>query len=174
LVGSAEKLVTSYSVRKPRPYSFFRVHPGENYRAEAYLYVDKNEEGLEKETYLLSPIFAAQLDIELLSVFKATKLFLAIERHAEKPFVWPVRFPLGDSKDNEYWRTAREHAERAMTEWIRIEAKEGSYQCYFPNGRIPEPTWTNTPFSEILRLAFKNRVIRGVDHPIIKDLCGEA
>jgi|SRR5208283_2138604 len=173
LVAPAKKLISSYSVRKPKSFAFFRVHPGEDYQAEAYLYTDKDEDGMNKEVYLVSTVFAARLDDELLSAFKPHKLYLAIERHAEKPFLWPVRFTLNGEKDNEHWRTARQHAETAKSEWVRIEAKEGSYQSYLPAKKLPEPAWVDIPFNEILRLGFKGRVIDNLDHPIIKDLRGE-
>jgi hypothetical protein len=168
----AEKLITSYSVRKPKKNAFFRVNSDPDYEVEAYLYVVKDEGGLEKETYLINTQFALRLDPEILGVFSPSKLYLAIERHAEKPFVWPIRFPAAGAKDNDYWRSARAHAETAKKKWIRIEAKEGSYVRYDPLGKLPEPTWPKVPFLNILRLAFKDRVITDPEHPVIRELYG--
>jgi hypothetical protein len=53
LTGSAEKLISSFSVRKPKKNSFFRVHPGEDYQATTYIYQEEDEGGMEKETYLV-------------------------------------------------------------------------------------------------------------------------
>ena len=100
---------------------------------------------MSKEVYFLHSAFAARLEDELLRAFSPNKLFLAIERHAEKPFVWPIRFTLNGEKDNEHWRTARLHAETAKTEWISIEAVEGSYQSDRPRGKFPDPIWVGTP-----------------------------
>jgi hypothetical protein len=118
LIGAAEKLISSYSVRKPKKNVFFRVHSGEDYQVSTYIYVDKDEGGMEKETYFLDSAFSLQIeDADLSTLFHYVTLHLAIERHAEKPFLWAVRHPILGGRDNEFWRTAREAAERAKT-WI--------------------------------------------------------
>ena len=56
LKGSAKKLVLNYTIRKtPRRGSFIRVHPDPAYQHITYVFVDKDEAGLEKETYLITP-----------------------------------------------------------------------------------------------------------------------
>jgi hypothetical protein len=37
-------------------------------------------------------------------------------------FMWPVAIPPPDDKSNEWWRTAREAAELAITCWVRLRA----------------------------------------------------
>jgi hypothetical protein len=173
LKGSAKKLITNYTVRKiPRRGSFFRVHPDPGYQYITYLYLEKDEAGLDKDTYLITPRFVAQLDDEYKSVMQSTILFLAIERHAEKPFVWRVGIPLDGAKDNLFWSSAREKADIAKTQWIRIAAGTGCYDHYEPKGAIPDPVWPEIPFGEILRLAFKNHVIDSMDHSIMQALAG--
>jgi hypothetical protein len=122
---------------------------------------------------LVARSFAYQLEEVELKAFRSVKLHLAIERHAEKPFVWPVRFPSRGGKDNEYWRTAREAAEIAKTEWLRIDAGAGSYDFYRPRVTFGDPAWPKISFSEILRIAFKNRLINGPDHIVMQTLRGE-
>jgi len=100
-------------------------------------------------------------------------LHLAIERHAEKPFVWPVKRPIAGGKDNEFWRSAREIAERAKTVWLRMSANEGSYDTYISRVQPPDPVWTEVSFSEILKIAFKGRLINSKDHPVMKAFWGE-
>lgn len=173
LKGSAKKLITNYTVRKPRRGAFFRVHPGENYQYVTYVYVEKDEGGLEKDTYLFSPPFAATLDDEFKCVMQSAILYLVKERHAEKPFVWRVGIPLDGAKDNKYWESAREIADIAKSEWLRIATSAGCYEHYKPaptTGKIPEPEWPEVSFGEILRLAFKNHVIDSMDHPIMRAL----
>jgi hypothetical protein len=173
LKGAAKKLVTNYVIRKPRKGAFFRVHPGEDYQYVTYVYVEKDEAQLEKDTYLISHRFSAQLDEEFKSVMQGVILYLAKERHAEKPFVWRVGIPLEGAKDNKYWESAREIADIAKTEWVRIATSMGCYEHYKPTlttGIVPEPVWPEIPFGEILRLAFKNRVIDSMDHPIMRAL----
>ena len=174
LKGAAKKFVTSYAIRKPRKGAFFRVHPDEAYQYVAYVYVEKDEAQLEKDTYLVSPIFAAGLGEEFKCVMSSVVLYLAKERHAEKPFVWKVGIPLDGAKDNKFWESAREIAEIAKTEWVRISTGTGCYDYYkaaLAMSQVPpEPEWPSDSFGEILRLAFKNRVIDSMDHPIMRSL----
>ena len=173
LKSSAKKLISNYTIRKtPRRGSFFRVHPDPAYQHITYVYLEKDEAGLDKDTYLITPRFAEQLDDEYKNVMQSTILYLAKERHAEKAFVWRVGIPLDGTKDNQFWSSAREKADIAKTQWIRIATGIGCYDHYEPKGAIPEPVWPEIPFGEILRLAFKNRVIDSMDHPIMQALAG--
>ncbi|MFI5421661.1 MAG: RNA polymerase sigma factor, partial [Nitrososphaerales archaeon] len=175
LIGAAEKLISSYVVRKPKKNAFFRVHSGEDYQVSAYIYVAKDEGGMEKETYFLDSAFSLQIEeADLSTLFYYVTLHLAIERHAEKPFLWALRQPILGGRDNEFWRTAREAAEKAKTDWLRISASEGAYDIYLPRVMPPEPIWPKTPFEQILRIAFKNHVIDGPEHPVMKEYWGEA
>ncbi len=173
LKAPAKKLVTSYSIRKvPRPGSFCRVHPGEDYQHLTYIFEDTDEAGMERDTYLISPPFLQELAEEYKVLMKSVILCLALERHAEKPFVWKIRLPLDGARDNDYWRTAREIADMCKTEWLRVYAEGGCYAYVRPNGKMPEPIWPEVSFGEILRLAFKNRVIDSMEHPIMQNLAG--
>jgi hypothetical protein len=174
LTGAAQKVISSYSVRKPHKNAFFRVHPDdENYSIESFIYTEKDEGGMEKDTYFVDRTFALQVeDADLTALFQRVILRLAIERHAEKPFVWPLKFPIAGGKDNEYWRSAREIAEQAKTEWIRMSASEGSYDKYTSRVQPPDPVWTTVPFGEILKIAFKGRLIDSKDHPVMKAFWG--
>ena len=39
---------------------------------------------------------------------------------------------------------------------------------------IPDPEWPDLPFNQLLRIAFKNRVVDSLDHPTLQRLRGEA
>ena len=41
-----------------------------------------------------------------------------------------------------------------------------------PKGNIPDPIWPELSFDAIYRIAFKDRVIRSLDHPVVKRLRG--
>jgi hypothetical protein len=172
LKGSAKKMITGYVVRKPRKGAYFRVRPGEDYEYRTYVYVDKDEGGMDREVYLVDSLLSDSLDDEFTSVMSGVTLHLALERHAERPFVWRVGTPLNGEKDNAYWESAREIADLAKTQWVRMVTIPGGYGHYLPSSKvsIPEPIWPEIPFGEILRLAFKNRVIDSMDHPIMRNL----
>src|SRR5262245_23164507 len=110
------KLVTTVPVRKPNPQDFVRVHPDAAYRADFAL-IDLREE---REQYLLPTELVPALATE--AVFAT--LFTAVNRQGVV-FLWPVRLPPADGKQNEWWRSAREAAERAMSDWLRVKANLG-------------------------------------------------
>jgi hypothetical protein len=173
MVGAVERVALGYSVRKPNPNSFFRVHPDPAYYAEAFLFADKQNKKTRGDIYLVSPAYVPTVHPDCVRRFKPHKLYLVQERHAVDPIVWPIGFALSDEdRDNEYWLTARTAAETAKTKWTRIDTSDARYVSYHPKADFPDPVWTTVPFREILRLAFKDRIINSHEHPVIKGLLG--
>jgi hypothetical protein len=170
--GSATvKVITSVPVRKPKKHAFFRIHAGEDYQAEALIYKDKDEGGMDKDIYLVSPAFSNQLSGREAQPFDPVILYLGLELHAERPFIWYVNLPK-DGRDNKWWESARTAAERAKEEWIRIEGEEGAYNIIYPLNPHPDPIWTTLTFRELLMTGFKGHLIEGPDHVIMKTLSG--
>ena len=63
----------------------------------------------------------------------------------------------------------------AKAKWVRIKANMnlGAYEMYVAeNEKIPDPTWPELSFDEIIRIAFRDRLIDSPDHPVIKRLRG--
>ena len=50
----------------------------------------------------------------------------------------------------------------------------GAYEVYTASADLPAPEWPEMPFSELLRVAFKDRYLDTLDHPVLKLLRGEA
>ena len=48
----------------------------------------------------------------------------------------------------------------------------GAYEIFEAEGSIPDPIWPELSFDAILRIAFKDRVVRSLDHPVVKRLRG--
>jgi hypothetical protein len=68
-----------------------------------------------------------------------------------------------------------EHAERAMTEWIRVQANMdlGAYEATSAPAKLPDPEWPDYAFNDLVRIAFRERIIASFDHPVLKRLRGE-
>jgi hypothetical protein len=50
----------------------------------------------------------------------------------------------------------------------------GAYECTPAPIKLPDPEWpADYPFTELLRIAFRDRVIASFDHPVLKRLRGE-
>jgi hypothetical protein len=86
-----------------------------------------------------------------------------------------VKLPGPDGKENEWHRSAKEAAEKALNAWVRIKANMslGAYELFEARGDLPEPEWPELAFREILRTAFRERYVDRQDHPLIHRLQGE-
>jgi hypothetical protein len=158
-----KKLLTTVPVRKPSPQDFVRVHPEFH---ENFPIVELKEE---REEYLVT----ANLVADLAGEFMPKTLFLAITRQST-PFFWPIRLPPSDGRDLEWWRSAREAAEKAMKSWVRVRANMnlGAYEIFVAESAFPDPEWPALDYWELIKIAFRDRLIDRVDHPVIKRLRG--
>jgi hypothetical protein len=160
-----KKLLTTIPVRKPHAQDFVRVHPDAAYR-ENFPAIDLKTD---RELYVVTREMQAELSTECVPA----KLFTAINRQGVV-FLWPVRLPGPDGKLNEWWRSAAEAAELAMTRWVRVKANMdlGAYEIFSATGTLQDPTWPELSFNELLRIAFRDRVVDNIDHPVVKRLRG--
>jgi hypothetical protein len=163
--AGVKKLLTTVPVHKPNPQDFVRVHPSPDYRMNAPMLELKTD----REEYII----ARPLMPELVGEFACKTLFTAINRQ-RVVFLWPVRLPDPDGRPMEWWRSAREAAELAMTGWVRVKANInlGAYEMTAAQSVMSEPEWPDVSFQEIIRLAFRDRLITSLDHPVIKRLRG--
>ena len=161
------KLLITVPVRKPNRQEFVRVHPDPSYRLTPAAIIELKED---REIYLVAPPLAQALQDE----FTPAILFTAMNRQGVL-FLWPVKLPGPDGKENEWHRSAREAAEKASKVWLRIRANMslGAYDLFEAQGDLPEPDWPEPPFREILRTAFRERYVDRPDHALINRLRGE-
>ena len=120
-------------------------------------------------------IVAKDLVPELVGEFVSKTLFTAINRQGVA-FLWPVRLPDPDGKDFEWWRSMREAADLATTQWVRVKANKhlGAYEMFVAESTMSEPVWPEASFQDLVKLAFRDRLISKLDHPVIKRLRGLA
>jgi len=158
------KLLTTVPVRK---HEFVRVHADVSRRLTPAALIELKEE---RETYILTPSVANELPGE----FAPATLYTTMNRQGVL-FLWPVKLPGIDGKENEWHRSAREAAEKAMTSWVRVRANMslGAYDLHEAKGELPDPEWPEFSFPEILRTAFRERYVDSLDHALLKRLRGE-
>jgi hypothetical protein len=164
--AGVKKLLMTVPVRRPNPQDFSRVHPDPTYRMEFAVIELKDD----REMYLLTPAIAAVLPGECVPV----TIHTAINRQGVV-YLWPVRLPTSDGKVNEWYRSLAAGAERAMTRWVRVKANMslGAYEITEAASTIPDPTWPECSFQELLRISFRDRLVNSLDHPVIKRLLGQ-
>jgi hypothetical protein len=161
-----KKLLTTVPVRKPNRQDFVRVHDDPRYRLTPAAIIEVREDG---EVYLLTPEIAQALPGE----FSMVTLYTTINRQGTL-HIWPVKLPTPDGRQNEWHRSAAEAAERAMKKWVRVTSSMslGAYEIFEASGDLPEPGWPDIPFEEILKIAFRERLVDRADHPLVQRLQG--
>jgi hypothetical protein len=163
--AGVKKLLTTVPVRRPNPQDYIRVHPAAEYRMTAAVIELKED----REVYLLTPAIARELPGEFVMV----TIYTAINRQGVL-FLWPVKLPSPDGRVNEWHRSAQEAAEMAMKRWVRVKANMslGAYEIFEAASTIADPRWPELSFQELLRIAFRDRLVDRFDHPVIKRLRG--
>jgi hypothetical protein len=162
-----KKALLTVPVRKPSKEWFVRTHPDETYRLQTAVIELKED----REVYLVAPQLWPELAGE--STFSPRALFTAMNRQGVL-FLWPVRLPGSDGKLDEWSRTALEGAELARKQWVRVQANMslGAYDVAYAEN-LPDPIWPDMPFKDLLRIAFRDRFISSLDHPVLRRLRGE-
>jgi hypothetical protein len=165
-----KKAILSIPARKPDKTWWVRAHPGEDYRLQTAVIELRGERGA-GEVYLVAPHLRADLAAE--PTFRP-KLFVAAVTTQGVPFLWEANLPRTDREDN-WSKTALEAVQLATRGWIRVAANmsAGGYDAWQATGDLPEPQWPTFPFKEWLRLAFKDKYITSLDHPVLRRLRGE-
>jgi hypothetical protein len=49
----------------------------------------------------------------------------------------------------------------------------GAYEIFEAGSHIPDPEWPDATFEEIMKIAFKGRFIKDLEHPVLRSLRGE-
>jgi hypothetical protein len=162
------KALLTIPVRKPDKSWFVRAHPDAAFHLDTAVIELKED----RETYLVAPNLWSALAAE--STFSPRALFTAINRQGVL-FLWPVRLPGADGKIDARSQSALQAAQLAQQGWVRVAANMslGAYDVHQATGDLPAPDWPTYTFREMLRVAFRDRFIDNLDHPVLRKLRGE-
>jgi hypothetical protein len=165
--AGGEKLLTTVPVRKPGKEVWFRTHPDQDFRLATPVIELKDQ----KETYLVARPLWEELMGE--PTFVKKLLIPAITRQGDL-FLWPIRLPSSDGSLDDWNQSALEAAREASTRWTRLVSNMslGAYVVIVGPDPQKEPTWPDKSLEEIVMIAFKNRIIETLDHPVIRQLRG--
>ena len=147
-------------MRKPDRHWFVRTHP--EHQFEAFV--------LEDNVYIVDPNVAELCPEEVV----AKRLYLAINA-TKTAFLWPVKLPGSDGQLDSWNQSAGEIADLAKREWVRVMSNRdlGTYVAKSASNLTTEPAWPSETFDEILKIAFKGKVIASWDHSKLRQLRGE-
>jgi hypothetical protein len=164
-IGS-EEIIVSIEVRKPKAHEFVRVDPRPEMSYATAIYMDAD-----RNSYFVARPELREL---LIDGCKAALLVPAVNMRGVH-FIWPLMLGDGSGRRNAWHEGAREAAELAKGQWVKIVANvtDGGYRIYRARGtNLKDPVFLEKSLSELLRLAFRGRVIDGEDHPAIKAALG--
>ena len=167
--AKVKKLLETIPVEKFNKQDFFRTHRDPAYRIDSVGLLELKDE---RERYLVTPTLSAELADE----FDPCSLFTCINRKGVLRLI-PVKLPRDGRRSRDQWATSlRSAVERGMTQWVRVTPNMslGAYEISVALNGLPEPTWPDLPFRELLRIAFRDRIIDREDHPVSLQLRGAA
>ena len=163
----AKSILTHIKVRsKPPGQEFVRVWSEPTKRMNAAIL----EWQAEKELYLVAPgIFEA-----IANHARQRLLLPTITAASNEFFFWALKVTPPGEKENTWNVTANNAAAMAEKKWINVNSNTAiaAYETREAEGEIPEPVWPSLSMTELLRLAFKDKFIDSLDHPIVKKLKG--
>src|SRR5262249_6740137 len=157
--GGAKKQLTIIPVRKPSREAFIRCHPDEAFRIQTYVLELK----VDCEIYLIDPDLCLDLQGESMV---SPRLLITSQTKQGTIFLWPIRLPGSDGRLDNWSLSAMAAAKEATKSWVRVQSNMdlGAYEVYTATGNYAEPEWDLPKFNEILRIAFKDRLIQKMDH----------
>ena len=64
----------------------------------------------------------------------------------------------------------------AMTHWVRLKANLslGAYEITVSESVMADPVWPELSYQDLVRIAYRDRMITTVDHPVVRRLRGLA
>ena len=84
-------------------------------------------------------------------------------------FWWHVKMSV-NSRRNHWAESALKAVEIAQGKWIRVIPAHEGYEIREAKARMPEPHWPDMGREEAIQLAFEDRIIDTVEHPVAKRL----
>ena len=161
LVGAKEALVT-LAIRKPNRAEFVRIDPNPAMSIVTAIYID-----VLKEVYFVTP--------EARSIFpdgvKPIQLFTAVNQRG-LPFLWPVAIEEGVGGRRNNWRSCCGRVGQNDLDKTCGRHDRRCYRVYEALGKLPDPVFPERPLADLLRIAFRGRVVDNENHLIARQALG--
>ena len=167
--AGVRRVLNMVPVKPPQKEWWIRTHPSNDYWLETAVIELKED----REIYLIDPALRDEVATE--PMYSTRFLATSINRQGVL-FLWGLKLPGPDGKPNPWHESALDAANRARQGWIRVAANMslGAYEVWDAPTLHSEPKWPDVTFSEILKVAFRDRMISEWNHPILRRLRGEA
>ena len=160
-----KKVLNKVPVGKPDRAKFFRVRDGEGWTFRVFIYEDKAA----NEICIVLPFVQPLLG----NLARPAQLHAAIDR-SDNPFLIPVILPGEDGQWNSWHESLAQGVAMAKDYWVRVVANKSinAYDINQATASLPDPLWPTTTMEELVKIAFRGKIIDSPDHPVIRALQG--
>ena len=161
-----KKVLNNVPVGKPKKAQFFRIHPSPAMTFNAMLLEQKDT----RESYLVMPDVASQIS----ELVKPVQLLLGIDRQGNVCLV-PIPLPGDDGNRNPWHESLAQAMKLGQSTWIRISANMsgGAYDVFEAQADLPEPEWPEYDLDKYIEVAFRGKIIKDMEHPVVQSLLGK-
>jgi hypothetical protein len=162
-----QKHLHTVKVGKPGKQTWFQAHPKPEYEFPAAVLEIKDD--ADRGIYMVAPAIRDELAFEVKPV-----LLLPYADRQSNVGIWPIALPGNDGRTSEWHSSAMRIAQEAKKGWVRMVANMtvGAYDLYTTTADLPPPKWPDKSMGELIQIAFKDRFIASMDHPIVRKLQG--
>jgi hypothetical protein len=159
------EVTSEIPVTRPKADEWVRVHPGDEYRYPAGVVETKSD----RDLYLVDCNLWPRLKTEPL--FQVRVLYLGVTTEG-KPFLWPVRVPGPDGKMESWIRVPLTAIEHAKVNWTRFywDSTTRKHCIRITDAEFAEVRWPNLSMDQLLDIAFKDRIVSDLAHPVLQNL----
>jgi len=163
-----ERPITTVPIRKPGREHFIRTHPDLEYRATLGL-IELKEEGT---IYLVAQALREKLIAEPTYV---EMTLMTTMTASGMVFLWPLRGPGRNGRMDTWGQSAIDAAKRAERDWVRVTANTAlsAYEITVAKSISKDPDWPQLSLEDLIRIAFKDKLISDLNHPVLRKLRGE-
>jgi len=172
---AVKRVVNSIPFRRPGSgVEFFRIRPEAEWKFPTYI-LDLSSSSEGEGKFLLDP--ALYHEVIETKKLKLVTIFTCITYGSSEIFLSEISQPDAEGKDHEFNRTRRLAYKAAETRWVKLQRNDsiGAYDTVLAISNLPEPEWPEEPENIIkaIEIAFKDRFIDDINHPVLKRLRGE-
>ena len=162
------RLLTTVRVGKPRKEAWVRTSQNPEHWVVGSV-LELSDQG--DETYWVSPKVRDALFGE--PCLKAVRLILSVDRQGV-PFLWKIGMPDPNGRSQPWVDSMMDAANCAKSSWVRV-AWSSSTRAYESTVAeiTTEPKWPSESLTDLLKIAFRGRVVSNLDHPVIRTLRGQ-
>jgi hypothetical protein len=167
---SRRVIPVNVAVRKPANNVFFRCHPDSAMSLDASIIV--GGEGSD-DYYFVAPHMLTHH--ALLPRLRPVRIAVVYSWPGGSISLWPV--PFVEESRIACWRSARAAYEQSKSEWTQLlwSSERRDYDVATAEGIFVEPAWpADLNMTQLLKLAFADRIIASPDHPYVLQLRGVA